>query len=65
MFNQKKQIILGEKAGFSNQKWRFPPFKTQDIIWTWPLTWHAVNSALIMNYDELNRFSGSLTYNNL
>jgi len=26
------------------------------------LTWHTVNSALIMNYDELNRFSGSLTY---
>jgi len=25
------------------------------------LTWHTVNSALIMNYDELNRFTGSLT----
>jgi len=50
-FNQKKQIFLGEKAAFvSNQKWRFLPFKTQDIIWTGPLTWHTVNSALIMNY---------------
>jgi len=26
-----------------------------------PLTWHTVNSALITNYDELNRFTGSLT----
>jgi len=38
------------------------PFKTQDIIWTGPLTWHTVNLTLIMNYDELNRFTGSLTY---
>jgi len=27
-----------------------------------PLTWHTVNLSLIMNYDELNRFTGSLTY---
>jgi len=26
------------------------------------MTWHTVNSALIMNYDELNRFTGSLNY---
>jgi len=25
------------------------------------LTWHTVNSALIVNYDELNRIIGSLT----
>jgi len=27
-----------------------------------PLTWHTVNSALNKNYDELNRFTGRLTY---
>jgi len=31
LFNQKKQIFLGEKAFFPKQKWRFSPFKTQDI----------------------------------
>jgi len=30
----------------------------------WALAWHTVNSALIMNYDELNRFTGSLTWHN-
>jgi len=51
------------KSFFSKQKWRFPPFKIQNIIWTGlTLTWLTVNSVLIMNYDELNRFTGSLTY---
>jgi len=27
-----------------------------------PLTWHTVNSALIMNNDELNKFTRSFTY---
>jgi len=27
-----------------------------------PLTWHTVNSALIMNYAELKRFTGRLIY---
>jgi len=26
------------------------------------MAWHTVNSALIVMYDELNRLTGSLTY---
>jgi len=32
LFNQKEQLFLGEKAFSSKQKWRFSPYKTQDII---------------------------------
>jgi len=60
---RKSKIFVGEKAFFSKQKWRFP-LKIHNVTWTGPLTWHTVNSALILNYsyEELNRFTGSLTY---
>jgi len=61
-FNQKMQNFLGKKAFFC---------KTEMKISTFQDAGHNLNgapnmaysiSALIMIYDELNRFTGTLTY---
>jgi len=59
---RKSKFFLAKKRFSSKQKWRFPPFKMQDIIWMGLLTWHTVNSALSVIYDKLNKFIDRLTY---